>query len=530
MKKLVRYTGLVGYTFLIAVFIGLALVLYGNPAHAADNLEPGIPHPEQEKEAARKLSALEKRFVKKPNILIFLIDDMGWGDPGVYGGGHAVGAPTPNMDRLAQEGLMLTSCYAQPTCSPTRATLMTGRLPIRHGLWRPTMYGEHGGVADEITAADILSENGYVTQLVGKWHCGESIDSQPQNKGYDDFYGFLTVSDMYTEWRDEHYNPEVVFDKERTELIRKTSYCLDLVHAKKGQEIERLKEITIPVMANLDQDFADYSEKFIRRMAQSEKPFYLIHAPSKVHFYNYPADGYKGISPAKHPYKDAVIEVDDILGRLIQVLEETGQIENTLVLVTSDNGPEEDTWPDSGHTPFRGAKGSTWEGGTRVPGIVYWPGVIKPGRISDGLFDLADLFNTSLALAGLQDKLPEDRYIDGIDQTSFLLADNGESNRKCIFFTYVDKLSAIRMDEYKSYNYIIDSGYGGYQTMGSMNDGRLASPTLGLLFNLYMDPKERSPILIRKVWFAGMLEQEYLRFQETFKKYPPKELQLPTFK
>ncbi|MCK4417524.1 MAG: sulfatase-like hydrolase/transferase, partial [Candidatus Latescibacteria bacterium] len=207
-----------------------------------------------------------------------------------------------------------------------------------------------------------------------------------------------------------------------------------------------------------------------------------------------------------------------------------GQIENTLVFVASDNGPEEDIWPDSGHTPFRGAKGSTWEGGTRVPGIVYWPGVIKPGRISDGLFDLADLFNTSLALAGLQNKLPEDRYIDGIDQTSFLLADNGESNRKCVFFTYVDKMSAIRIDEYKIYEYIIDSGYGGYQTMGSMNDGRLVVPTLGLLFNLYMDPKERSPILLRKAWVIPIFEQEGLRFQETFKKYPPKKLQLPTFK
>ena len=134
---------------------------------------------------------------------------MGWGDLGVYGGGAMAGAPTPNMDRLAREGLQLTSAYAQPSSSPTRATILTGRLPMRHGILRPSGKDETGGLEGEITLPQILSEAGYVTQAVGKWHVGENKGSQPQNVGFDDFYGFLSVSDYYTEWRDPYFNPDV---------------------------------------------------------------------------------------------------------------------------------------------------------------------------------------------------------------------------------------------------------------------------------------------------------------------------------
>jgi arylsulfatase len=224
---------------------------------------------------------------------------MGWGDPGVYGGGHAIGAPTPNIDGLARDGLMLTSTYSQPSCSPTRATLMTGRLPPRHGIVFPPSVYQGGLPVDEITSAKILSESGYVTQLVGKWHLGEKTESQPQNLGYDDFFGFLGVCDQYTAWRDANLNPEFVYNPERTEILKKPPFNNYLVHAKKGKKLEKIKEITIPVLADIDQDFADYSDRFIRNMSKSDKPFYLIHSFSKVHSENYPAKGYKGKSPSK---------------------------------------------------------------------------------------------------------------------------------------------------------------------------------------------------------------------------------------
>jgi arylsulfatase A-like enzyme len=484
--------------------------------------EPALSHPQQQQTAEAKLKSLEEKTGKKPNILILLVDDMGWGDPGVYGGGEAVGAPTPNIDRMAEQGLKLTSAYSQSTCSPTRATINTGRLPSRHGILRPPMYGEKGGLTDEITAAQLLSEAGYVTAMVGKWHLGEAEKHQPQNMGYDEFFGFLGVSNIYSEWRDQYFNPELVHNPEMQEMIRKAAYNKHLVRAKKGGKVENLKEITIPVLANIDQDFTDYTVDFLKRQKDSNKPFYLIHSFSKVHFDNYPADGYKGKSPAKFPYKDAMIEVDDIVGRILRTLEETGQADNTFVYFTSDNGVEEDNWPDAGYAPWRGGKGTAWEGGVRVPGIVHWPGTIKAGRVSDGLFDNADLFNTSLALAGTLDKLPTDRYIDGIDQTSFLLADDGESNREVMYYWNDGKFSAARWREYKWYREITLIGSGSYEAVGAMNLGVQVKPNKAAVFNLYTDPRERKPQIIRKTWLAQVFQPIFVKHMATYKKYPGK--------
>lgn len=175
----------------------------------ADNMYAVIQHPDQDKAAADKLAALAKKTGKKPNFLVFLLDDVGWMDPGFNGGGIAVGQPTPTMDQLANAGLVLTSAYSTPSCTPSRATIHTGQNPLHHGLLRPPMYDEPGGLGGAVTMPSILQQQGYVTQGVGKWHMGENKGSLPQNVGYDDYRGFLGVSDMYTEWRDETFNPEV---------------------------------------------------------------------------------------------------------------------------------------------------------------------------------------------------------------------------------------------------------------------------------------------------------------------------------
>ena len=184
-------------------------------------------------------------------------------------------------------------------------------------------------------------------------------------------------------------------------------------------------------------------------MRGGEKPWLLYHCTRGAHFDNYPHEKFRGKSPSKHPYKDTIIELDDIVGRLVRKLEATGQLENTLVFVSSDNGPEMETWPDAAYTPFRCAKGSTWEGGVRVPGIFLWPGMIDADHVSDGLFNFSDFLPTALALAGVTDKVPADRYIDGIDQSSFLLAPDGFSNRKYHYYWLGGTLSALRVGEYK---------------------------------------------------------------------------------
>ncbi|WP_317928440.1 arylsulfatase [Halioxenophilus sp. WMMB6] len=484
--------------------------------------EPVLDHPKQAAEAQKKLNALSSKKGRRPNIVVVLMDDIGWGDIGVYGGGIAVGAPTPNIDRLARSGLRLTSTYSQPSCSPTRATLLTGRLPRRHGLLRPPMAGEKGGLEGEITMAELLRESNYVTQAVGKWHLGENEASQPQNVGFDDFYGFLGVANMYTEWRDPAFQPDIVNKPERQEWMRNVAFNRFLVHGERGKKLKQVREIDLEVFKQLDEEWAEYSSKFIHRMKNSDEPFFLYHATTGAHFDNYPPDKFKGMSPAGYPYKDVVVQLDDIVGRLVKALEETGQLENTLIFVTSDNGPEMETWWDSGYTPFRGAKGSTYEGGVRVPGIAYWKGMIAPGRESDGLFDMADIFATSLSLAGVPEKVPSDRFIDSIDQTSFLLSDSGESNRKFLYYWLADTFSAVRVGEYKFMTAGIDNGVPNDSWNAGGFTGVEQKYKYGKVFNLYLDPKETHNFLLRKLPYISIWQNAIFAHMETFKRYPPK--------
>ena len=301
------------------------------PKLIADNMEPVVEHAEEAKAAKDRLAAAQKKFKKKPNFLVILLDDVGWLDPGFNGGGVAVGNPTPNIDRLAHGGLILTSAYSTPSCTPTRATILTGQNPLHHGLLRPPMYGEKGGLDGAVTLASILKKLGYTTQGVGKWHMGENEGSQPQNVGFDDFYGFLGVSDMYTEWRDPHFFPEIVYSDARTEWIKNMPFNRCFVHATKGKELTNVEEVTIPVLSELDEKWCRYSEAFIEKHAKSDKPWLLYHCTRGAHFDNYPGEKFLGKSPAKHPYKDTLLELDEIMGRLVEALRKSGQLEDTLM-------------------------------------------------------------------------------------------------------------------------------------------------------------------------------------------------------
>lgn len=492
----------------------------------AENMEPVITHLAQDKEARLKLQEMEKKFGKKPNILIFLMDDVGWMDPGFNGGGPSVGNPTPTMDRLAQDGLILTSAYSTPSCSPTRATIHTGQTPLHHGLLRPPMYGEPGGLDGAVTVATVLQKLGYVTQGVGKWHMGENEGSLPQSVGYDDYYGFLGVSDMYTEWRDIYFNPEIALSPSRFKLLEKTAFNHNNVHCVKGEKkCEDKYEINLTTIKNLDDDWAEYSEKFIRKMAETDKPWFLYHGTRGCHFDNYPNDEYAGKSPARTVYSDCMVHMDDILGRLVKALKETGQLENTFIFVTSDNGPECEI-PPHGRTPFRGCKGSSWEGGVRVPTFVYWKGVTKPRR-SDGLFDLADLFNTCISIAGAPGAeaakfVSEDRYIDGVDQTSFLLADDGQSNRRSRIYTLNQFFSAVRIDEFKmSLTMEMEQALFNRGFTGGFS-GALVTQTGGaIMTNLYTNPQEDISVGIRHIPLAVTIGAEADRYWKVLKKFPP---------
>jgi arylsulfatase len=516
-----------------------ALVLAGHLTTAAqgsvlskakrtsETMEPALVWPGQEEAAQRKLDTLRTRTGKRPNIVWLIVDDMGYGDPGCFGGGALVGAATLNMDRLAREGLKLTSTYSQPTCTPTRSAILTGRLPIRTGLTRPILAGDkitRNPWADEASLAKLLSEAGYKTVLSGKWHVGESEGMRPHDVGFDEFYGFYEAEKEISQASDKRRYPDLVLNPERLEMLKETGSSTALVHGFKGGATTNVQEIdSIEKMAEGDRLVKDFSLAKIKELVAGNAPFFLEHCFMKVHADNFAAKAFEGKSAAKYPYKDDVVEVDAYIGEIVKALDDAGVLENTFIFVTSDNGPQLDSWPDNGYTPFRGAKSSTWEGGVRVPGIAYWRGMIKPGRESDDLFDLMDLFNTSLHLSGALDKMPADRYIDGIDQTSFLLVDDGRSNREKVYMWAEADLMAMRMYEYKVHFKIIK------EHAQWLNIDMTTIEDVGLapwLFNLYIDPKEEYPVGHRLNAFLASMIDEAKEHRATFNKFPPKNIGL----
>ncbi|MFA5899585.1 MAG: sulfatase-like hydrolase/transferase [Hyphomicrobium sp.] len=493
----------------------------------ADNMYPVVPHPDQDKAVREKLAALQAKTGKKPNILLFLMDDVGWMDPGFNGGGTAVGNPTPVMDKLAAEGLLLTSAYSTPSCSPSRATIHTGQNPLHHGILRPPMYGEAGGLDGAITLPLLLKQHGYVTQGVGKWHMGENEGSLPQNVGYDDFVGFLGVSDMYTEWRDVYFNPEVALSPERFKMVENDAFNHYEVHCTSGdkQKCQNGKLIELNYIKELDKHWLEVSTDFLRKMQGSKQPFFLYHATRGCHFDNYPSDEWAGKSLSRTSYGDCMVQMDYTIGKLVAQLDEIGELENTLIILSSDNGPECEI-PPHGRTPFRGCKGSSWEGGVRVPTFVYWKGMIEP-RKSDGLFDFADILPTALSLAGvpgagLSKLFPATTYIDGIDQSGFLVADGGLSARRSRPYTLNQYFSSMRIDEFKGVmtgeieNGVVQKGsWGGFS-------GPIFTDSGGAItFNLYTNPQEDVSIGIRHIPMGVPIMSASAFYLKELIKYPP---------
>ncbi len=513
----------------LSLFAGLAhgqASALSQAVRSSESMEPALDFPAQDKMAAAKLAELQAKTGKRPNIVWLVVDDMGYGDPGAFGGGAMVGAATPNMDRLAREGLKLTATYSQPTCTPTRSAMMTGRLPVRTGLIRPILAGDTVTVNPwdgEYSIGKLLSDAGYHTVLTGKWHTGELKGMRPFDVGFDEFQGYYASQKELTQQFDGRRYPDLVYDQDKAARFKSMGGKIDMYYGRKGEE-ERVVEATTSIeqFAEADQTLARFTTDRIRALAKGNKPFFIAHNFMRVHADNHPSKAFLGASASKYPYKDNMVEVDALVGRIVAALEEAGVADNTLVFLTSDNGPQMDSWPDSGYTPFRGGKASAWEGGVRVPGIAYWKGMIQP-RESAELFDLMDLFNTSLHLAGADKLIPTDRYIDGIDQTSFLIADDGASRREKVYIWTQTTLAAMRMREYKIHFELTQE-----QSTFMGIDYSLSSK-VGLapwLFNLYVDPKEQMPVGHRMNAWLASLGAEAKAHAATFKKYPPKNIGL----
>jgi arylsulfatase len=493
---------------------------------------------------------LSAQAQEKPNILFIVADDLGYGDPGVYGGGTGRGMPTPNMDRLAAEGMTFFSFYAQPSCTPGRAAMQTGRIPNRSGMTTVAFQGQGGGLpAAEWTLASVLKTTGYDTYFTGKWHLGESDYALPNAQGYDVMkYCGLYHLNAYT-YADPTWFPDMD-PKLRAMFAQVTKGAMSGKAGEKPVEDFKLngQYVNTPDKGVVGIPYFDsYVEKaaleFLDSAAKSKSPFYINVNFMKVHQPNMPAPEFEHKSISKSKYADSVVELDTRIGRILDKLRATGLDKNTLVVFTTDNGAWQDVYPDAGYTPFRGTKGTVREGGNRVPAIMVWPGKIKPGTKNHDIVGGLDLMATFANVGGA--KLPtKDRagapiIFDSYDMTPLLLG-TGKSARTAWFYFTENELSpgAARVGHYKACFNI--RGDDGQATGGLAVDSNLGwkgpekyVATVPQVFDLLQDPQERYDIFMNnyteRTWTLVSIGAAIETLMKTYVQYPPRKMQSESY-
>jgi arylsulfatase A-like enzyme len=488
---------------------------------------------------------------KKPNILFIVSDDTGYGDLGPYGGGEGRGMPTPSFDRLASEGMTFFSFYAQPSCTPGRAAMQTGRIPNRSGMTTVAFQGQGGGLpAAEWTLASVLKTAGYKTYFTGKWHLGEADYALPNAQGYDEMeHCFLYHLNAYT-YGDPTWFPDM--DPELRAMFNKvTKGSLSGNAGEKAHQDWKVngQYVDTPEKGVVGIPFVDkYVEqsglKFLQEAAKNpDVPFFININFMKVHQPNMPAPEFVHKSLSKSKYADSVVELDARIGHIMDKLRELGLDKNTLVFWTTDNGAWQDVYPDAGYTPFRGTKGTVREGGNRVPAIAVWPGKIKADVKNHDIVGGLDLMATFAAVAGV--KLPEkDRegqpiIFDSYDMTP-LLTGTGKCTRNSWFYFTEDELTpgAARVGHYKAVFNL--RGDDGAQTGGLAVDTNLGwkgpnkyVATAPQIFDLWQDPQERYDIFMtnytERTWTMVTFSEAIKSLMKTYVEYPPRKLQSMTY-
>jgi arylsulfatase A-like enzyme len=488
---------------------------------------------------------------KKPNILLIVSDDTGWGDLGPYLGGEGRGMPTPNFDELAAGGMIFTNFYGQPSCTPGRAAIQTGRIPNRSGMTTVAFQGQGGGLPHaEWTLASVLKEAGYKTYFTGKWHLGESDYALPNAQGYDVMkHAFLYHLNAYTytdpEWH-KNMSPELraMFQKvTKGALSGNAGEEAKEVFKVNGEYVDTPEKgvVGIPFLDKyVEQDAIEFLEDAAK---DKDTPFFINVNFMKNHQPNMPAPEFEGKSISKSKYADSVVELDARVGNVLKKLDELGLADNTVVFYTVDNGAWQDVYPDAGYTPFRSTKGTVREGGNRVPTMVRWPGHVKPGSKSDDILGGLDLMATFASLAG--QKLPEnDRdgqpiIFDSYDMTP-VWTGTGESDRKDWFYFTEDELSpgAVRVGNFK---YLFNlRGDDGAPTGALSVDTNLGwkgpskyTATIPQVFDLLQDPQERYDIFMNNftesTWAVVPANDAVAALMKTYVKYPPRKLQSETY-
>ena len=394
---------------------------------------------------------------KQPNILILWGDDIGISNISHNSRG-LMGYRTPNIDRIAEEGVTFTDYYSQQSCTAGRACFICGQNPIRTGLTKVGMPGATVGLQKEDpTIAELLKPLGYATGQFGKNHLGDRDEFLPTMHGFDEFFGNLYHLNAEEEPELPDYPKDPEFKKQFGP--RGVLHCLS--DGKGGQTIKDTGPLTKKRMETIDEEITDGAIAWMEKQAKADKPFFLWYNSTAMHFRTHVAEKNLGKS-GQDPYSDRMVVHDEQIGQILAKLDELGIADNTIVMYSTDNGPENDTWPDGATTPFRGQKDSNWEGGWRVPCFVRWPGRFKAGTVVNGLVSHQDWLPTLLAAAGEDDvaqKLLQgcqvgdktfNVHIDGYNMLPYLSGQAKESPRQSFFYISDDgDIMAIRMKDWK---------------------------------------------------------------------------------
>ena len=469
---------------------------------------------------------------KKPNILVIWGDDIGQSNISAYTMGM-VGYQTPNIDRLANEGMIFTDYYAEQSCTAGRSSFILGQSVFRTGLSKVGLPGAKEGISEEDpTIAELLKPLGYATGQFGKNHLGDRDEHLPTNHGFDEFFGNLYHLNAEEEPENEDYP-----DPEKYPNFREKYGPRGVIHSYANGKIEDTGPLTKKRMETIDDESSDAAVEFIKKTVKAGTPFFVWWNGTRMHFRTHVKEELRGIS-GQDEYADGMVEHDMHVGKLLKLLDELGITDNTIVMYGTDNGPHKNTWPDAAVSPFRGEKNTNWEGGWRVPAMIRWPGNIAAGSISNEIISGMDWMPTYLAAAG-DDKVKEKLlkgykvgnktykvHLDGYNMLPHLTGKEKEGPRHEIFYFSDDgDLTAMRYNNWKLI-FMEQRDPGTF----SVWQNPFTPLRIPLIFNLRRDPYEFAQItsntygdwLIDRIYLLVPAQDIVGEFLMTFKDYPPR--------
>jgi arylsulfatase A-like enzyme len=434
---------------------------------------------------------------ERPNIVYFQVDNLGYGEPGCYGGGILRGAATPRIDHFAAEGFRLLNFAPEGQCMPSRAALLTGRHAIRTGTHTVAPAGSSGSgiVAWERTLGDLFAEAGYATMCMGKWHVGDGTGRWPTDHGFDEWYGPPHSYDE-AQWEDDpRYDP-------------RRDPVAHMLQGRRHEKVTPAERLTVDVKRNVDAEYERRAFRFMAQQAMARRPFFLYFNHSLMHAPVVPRDEYRGRS-GNGDRADSLLQLDEDFGHMLDHLEALGLRDETIVVFAGDNGDEEYVTPRGTGGFFDASCASGLDAALRTPCIARWPGRIAAGRTSDEIVHITDWFPTLLTLAGL--RAPSDRVLDGKDQSAFLTGAQATSNRDGFIFWNGDRMYGVKWRSF---------------TLMMVHQRYLTEPALPLpnphIVNLVTDPGEREPFdpLHRHAWTMAHFGRLLRQFQVSVEREP----------